>query len=108
MSRIAAKEVSTPSDQKPSASIRGIALDLAMVARPSGRDPHSESTEEAQVHDKPAGPGAPRDRTNEWVERQLASAPPLTEERWKGIARIIHRQITFARDESNAPPFRDA
>jgi hypothetical protein len=39
VSRVGAAEASTPSGRDPSASIRGIAVDLAMVARPSGRDP---------------------------------------------------------------------
>lgn len=94
MSHFAPTELPVPRGQESSASIREIVLDLVTVARPSGRDLLPEMTEGAQLLNQPAGFGSAPERTNEWVERQLASAPPLTEERWKKIAGIIHRQIT--------------
>jgi len=108
VSRLGAAEVSTPIGREPSASVRGIAADLAIVATPSGLDPNNERTEGPRVLEIPARRGAARDRNHEWVERQLMLAPQLTEERWEKIAGIIQRQITCARDGSNAPPFFDA
>lgn len=108
MSRLGAAEVSTPIGREPSSSVRGIAADLAIVATPPGLDPSNERTEAARVLEIPARHGAARDRTHEWVECQLLLAPQLTEERWEKIAGILQRQITCARDGSNAPPFFDA
>ena len=40
----------------------------------------------------------------EWIERQLLSAPCLTEDRWQRIARILHRQTTSMRSGEKRPP----
>ena len=44
----------------------------------------------------------------EWIERQLLSAPCLTEDRWQRIARILHRQTTSMRSGEKRPPLTAA
>lgn len=103
MSRIETSEVGPTHGRPQPALVRGIAVDLAKVASPSGRDPNHEPTESGHARRR-----ATLNRNHDWVERQLLSAPQLTDDRWEEIARIIHRQITCAREASNVPPFLDA
>ena len=44
----------------------------------------------------------------DWVERQLKSAPTLTEDRWKRITNLVHRQTTSTRSGEKRPPLRAA
>ncbi len=43
-----------------------------------------------------------------WVERQLKSAPTLTEDRWRRITNIVYRQTTSTRSGENRPPLTAA
>jgi hypothetical protein len=45
---------------------------------------------------------------DEWIARQLKSAPALTEERWRRITNLIYRQTTSTRSGEKRPPLTAA
>ncbi len=46
--------------------------------------------------------------TEHWVERQLKSAPTLTEDRWRRITNIVYRQTISTRSGEKRPPLTAA
>ncbi len=56
---------------------------------------------------------APRSRRSymtaaEWIEKQLEAAPPLTEKRWREIARLIARRGRPVMGQIDRPEKRSA
>ena len=80
--------------------------------RPPDRCKHSDDSVPIEVVVEPgSATRSVRGRSEdagEWIERQLKSAPRLTDERWKRISNFVYRQTTSTRSGEKRPPLTAA
>ena len=62
----------------------------------------------AESDGSPRAASRPSTEAEHWVERQLKSAPTMTEDRWRQITNLVYRQTISTRSGENRPPLTAA
>jgi hypothetical protein len=81
-------------------------VSLACAIGDTGKTPHAGVSSAVASHARKRRDA--ETRTAEWIDRQIASSPPLSDHQWRAITRIVQRQTTSMRSGENRPPLTAA